>query len=322
MGISVQSAVPRNRRPGPLLSYLTGRFTYHPEEQWRGIIESGMIRVNGNPCAPSTEVRPGDSVAYAIERFEEPPADLRYTVVYEDQWMIAVDKPGNLLVHRSGKSLRSNLAYLLRQAAPEGAAVPYPVNRLDRETSGIVLAAKGRVRLREFHRLFSQRKVEKTYIALVHGVPPQKAMTVDMPIGKERGSAVSYRHAVDTAHGKAACTRIELVESVGGAYSLVRAYPLTGRTHQVRVHLAAVGCPVAGDKLYSMSEREYLAWRAAPRGHPHGLPMDRQALHCARLCFTHPVTGAPVRIEAPVPADMTGAIARLRTAAEGKERTQ
>ena len=139
--------------------------------------------------------------------------------------------------------------------------------------------------------------------------PKEKKCTIDLAIGQDSASAVTYKFCVDQKNGKEAVTQVETI-SVFESYSLVRAMPVTGRTHQVRIHLAAIGCPVVGDKLYGMAESDYLAWRNDPEGHASMLEFPRQALHCRRLGFTHPATKREMSLEAPVPEDIKGLMER------------
>ncbi len=295
----------------PLVEYLAGRFTYLTKEEWRARILDQRVFVNQNPSAPEAVVGTGDRISYMLQELSEPEADTNYATLYEDDWIVAINKPGNLLVHRAGVSITRNLVYLLRHASGNPAySSIHSVSRLDRETSGLVLFAKSADSLRTLHRAFAAKAVEKEYVAVVHNAPAEQIMSVNLPIGPAVASAVHYKFAVDSAHGKAASTVIEKV-SCAGNFSLVRARPLTGRTHQIRIHLAAIGNPVVGDKLYGMPESDYLAWRSNPKGHVHLLEFPRQALHCRRLVFAHPATGKTLSLEAPLPEDMLGLIRRL-----------
>jgi RluA family pseudouridine synthase len=263
------------------------------------------------PCEPDAVVKTGDLVSYNLPDLAEPEADVNYRIVYEDEWIVAINKPGNLLVHRAGRSITRNLVFLLRHTSGNPSYLSiHAVSRLDRETSGLVLFAKNADCLRGLHRAFAAKAVEKEYVAVVHNALTKQTLTVDLPIGSDSASAVSYKFATDSAHGKAASTVIENV-SCAGSFSLVRAKPLTGRTHQIRVHCAAIGNPVVGDKLYGLSESDYLAWRSDPQGHAHLLEFPRQALHCRRLAFAHPATRETLSLEAPLPDDMAGLIKKL-----------
>jgi RluA family pseudouridine synthase len=287
------SAVPPHTAKGTALpDYLAGRFTYHGRGEWAGIAAQGGVTLNGRPVRPGDTVAPGDIVAYDAGEFDEPPADLSYRIVFEDDWLLGIDKPGNLLVHRAGRSFRSNLMYQLRYVHAPPCPSAHACHRLDRGTSGVVCVAKNASVKTALDRLFLEGKVKKTYLAVVRGTPA--ARELDFPISKSAASAPSSRHGV-AAGGRAARTLITAVQPLGPGHSLVTVRPLTGRTHQVRIHLAAAGAPVAGDLLYGEGQE--------------GFP--RHALHCASLLFVHPVTGKPCRMEAAMPVDMQELIERL-----------
>jgi len=287
------STVPTGTRKNTaLLDYLSGRFTYHGRDKWEGLAAQGRITVNGLAARACETVAPGDMIAYDPGEFEEPAADLSYRIVFEDEWLLGIDKPGNLLVHRAGRSFRNNLMYQLRYVH----APPYPAahaaHRLDRGTSGVVCVAKNVEVLTALGRQFAEGKVDKTYLAVVRGAP--EARELNFPVGKISEPAPSCRHGV-VQGGKAARTLITGVQRLGHQHSLVTVRPLTGRTHQIRVHLAAIGAPIVGDRLYGEGGEQF----------------SRHALHCASLSFVHPVTGHECRIEAETPGDMNELIASL-----------
>lgn len=295
------SPVPPHFSGLPLQNYLARRFTYHELKQWREHIVAGRVTLNGERVDCMAEVTAGDIVSFEPPPFEEPPADTRYGIVYDDPWLLGVDKPGNLLVHRAGRSFTNNLIRLLRSApgAPWGPEL-HIVNRLDRHTSGVVLVAKQRAALVTMNASLARGEVDKEYTAIVEGIASRSAFTVDRPIGKmERAESGAPKYRVDPDRGKPARTDLELVRRLGPSHSLVTARPRTGRTHQIRVHLAWAGLPIAGDTLYGAV--------------PEAPGIGRQALHCRALAFRHPRSGEPVKIAAPVPDDMR----KLERALEG-----
>jgi RluA family pseudouridine synthase len=294
-----------------LIDFLTSRFTYLSKEQWADRINEHKILVNEKPAVPDTELKNGDFVSYDIEDIPEPEADLSYDILYEDEWIVGVNKPGNLLVHKAGASITRNLVFLLRHASKNPAwANIHSVNRLDRETSGIVLFSKHADCLKRLHRDFASGKIEKQYIAVVHNPPQETPMRLDLPIGQDLASSIHYKFCIDKTNGKDAVTLVETI-GVSGDYALLRLRPLTGRTHQIRVHLAAIGSPVFGDKLYGLSEEKYLEWRSDPARFAVSLEYKRQALHCSRMTFYHPHSGEKTTIDAPLPDDMRQLIAIL-----------
>jgi len=287
-----------------LIDYLSQRFTYLTPDQWIDKIESGLVLVNDLPADPQTILRINDFVSYDVPDFDEPKADLRYEVIYEDEWIVGINKSGNLLVHKSGASLTNNLVYQLRHVSNNPAyAGIHSVNRLDRETSGVVLFSKNAECLKTMHRDFASGKVEKEYIAIVKNPPQNRMFTIDTAIGPDANSAISYKFCVDAVHGKQSETRGEVLAE-NGTLALLRLIPKTGRTHQLRVHCASIGSPILGDKLYGLPEDEYIKWRNDPPAYMGDLGCARQALHCSKLTFSHPVLHTSVTIIAPLPPDM------------------
>jgi RluA family pseudouridine synthase len=301
------SIVPVAFDRGSLVEYLANRFTYLSENDWRDQIVSGCISRNGDLCLVDMAISVGDSIAFTVNHaeFTEPEADLAFQIIYEDAWLLAIDKPGNLLVHRQGRSLTHNLIYQLRYAHQP----PYPqagvVNRLDRETSGLVLVARQPEFLARLNAIFAEHAVTKTYLAVVQGRPERRQGVIDYPIGRDPDSAVSYRYCAgpQAIAAKEALTRYQVVREYRG-YSLLRLQPESGRTHQLRVHLAHIGHPIMGDKLYGRTDQEFLQWRDRPLTDQRVVPGRRQALHAESLQFIHPWTGKEVTITAAMPRDM------------------
>jgi 23S rRNA pseudouridine1911/1915/1917 synthase len=287
------SPVPTNiKKNTTLLDYLSGRFTYHSSGEWADRGARGKVTVNGRAARPGETVAPGDIVAYDAGEFEEPAADLSYRIVFEDEWLLGIDKPGNLLVHRAGRSFRNNLMYQLRYVHAPSYPSAHACHRLDRGTSGVVCVAKNAKVLAALCRQFAEGKVEKIYRAVVRGTPAVRE--IDFPIGKTGKTGFYCGQG-----GKEARTDIIESRPLGRDHSLVTVRPLTGRTHQIRIHLAAVGAPVVGDRLYGGG----------------GEVSGRHALHCTSLTFVHPATGMRRVIEAEMPVDMGELIGRL---SEGK----
>lgn len=299
-----------------LADYLAGRFTYRSRAEWCERIETGEITVNDRPAPPETVLTLHDVIEYRPGELPEPPADLNCRIVFESPELLVIDKPGNLCVHPAGPFFRHTLWHLLRARYGE----VHFINRLDRETSGLMLAARNAAAAK----LLSRRgQVQaKVYRAIVHGDFPE---TLDAdgflrPAGgiirKKRRFTFEMpeRPPFETAVTKFACLRR------GGGFSLVRAELGTGRMHQIRATLAALGYPVAGDKLYGPDERFYLKQRgdeltAADR---EALIFSRQALHSAELEFCDPASGEVRRFQSPLPAELADFVNRMeRTCAHG-----
>lgn len=290
-----------------LVQYLSGRFTYLLEDEWRRQLAMGRIERNGQVNHDDVPLTAGDVVSFIPElsEFPEPDADLDFTVIYEDEWIVVINKPGNLLVHHQGRSLTHNLIYQLRHRYQPLYSAASLVHRLDRETSGVILVARNAEYVARLNALFVQRAVEKTYLAVVRGKPELECGIIDSPIGRDPDSVVSYRY---TAHKRAvkpkdATTRYQVLETCGEV-TLVRLRPETGRTHQLRVHLAHIGHPIVGDKLYGRTDAEFVQWRDRPRlAQAEALP-NRQALHAESLTFIHPWSGEQICLRADMPDDM------------------
>jgi RluA family pseudouridine synthase len=309
-----RSVIPGNIPPGTdLVFYLSKRFTYHTKEEWAGILESGSVELDGHRAGAEEKVFPGSVIIYDPGEFQEPPADLSYRIIYEDEWFIGVSKPGNLLVHRAGKSFRNNLIYQLRHVHEPPYPLAHAAHRLDRDTSGVVLIAKSSSVRAEAGRLFAEGLVEKEYVAIVHNLFDSRIKKISLPLKKDMLSSISYKVGVDL-DGKKAVTDILGVTAIGNRHSLITVRPLTGRTHQIRIHLAAVGNGIVGDKLYGMSEDSYKRWRENPSAHT--LSFHRHALHCRLISFIHPFTNTRCVIECDMPDDMKGLLEELRRGGE------
>jgi 23S rRNA pseudouridine1911/1915/1917 synthase len=218
---------------------------------------------------------------------------MSFEIAYQDEHLLIVDKPAGLVVHPARGHREGTLSRLLAGTAaggdPERAGI---VHRLDRDTSGLLVVARSD----EAHRLLQQalaaRRIEREYIALVEGRPRARSGTIEAPIGRD--PRVRTRMAVGGAFPREARTHFTLERALP-AYSLLRLRLDTGRTHQIRVHLQAIGHPVAGDPEY---------------GTPGLLGLERQFLHATRLALQHPLTGEPLEVRSPLPADLAAALVR------------
>jgi 23S rRNA pseudouridine1911/1915/1917 synthase len=222
------------------------------------------------------------------------PPDL--TIAYADEHLLVVDKPAGVVVHPAPGHAGGTLANALAAAGAAGGEEDRPgiVHRLDRDTSGLLVVARSQQTYERLQQLVRRRKVTREYLALVVGRPRSRTGTIDAPIGRDRHDRL--RHSLDTDTPRAAATHFELEELLP-RHALLRVRLETGRTHQIRVHLAAIDLPVAGDRIY---------------GVPADLGLERQFLHAARLAFTHPITGEPVDVSSPFPPDLAAALAAAR----------
>ena len=280
----------------------------------QAIIAGGGVLVDGRAARPSQRLRAGQRVSVRVPAPQTAvplPEEIPITVVHEDRHLLVVDKPAGLVVHpgagRATGTLVNALLHRVRDLSGIGGVLrPGIVHRLDRGTSGLLVVAKDDASHLALSRQFSGRTVEKEYLAVVLGVPRAAEGTIDVPIGRD--PVHRQRMSVRAPRGRAARSTYRVVEALDGA-ALLRVRIATGRTHQIRVHLAALGHPVAGDPTYGGRRRpgsERPEARAALEA------LTRPALHAARLAFTHPATGERLSFESPLPADLQTLLAALR----------
>lgn len=280
------------------------------------LIREGRVELEGRAARPSSRVRHGELIVVHVPVQAEPdastaPADFEVPILYEDRWLVVVDKPAGLAVHPAGRRLYGTLIHFLhcRYRRPDDPAhdvVPRLLHRLDRETSGVAAAGLDDDFHVEVGRQFEERLVHKTYLAVVHGRPPAAQGTVDFGIGPARNSVIRLKmEARRDGSGLPALTHYRVVRACG-PFSLVELLPKTGRTHQLRVHMAALGCPLVGDKVYGVPDDVFLAHVAGSLSPEQArtLILDRHALHAHRLRFFHPRLGRDLVIEAPLPNDL------------------
>ena len=262
-------------------------------------IAAGSVRVDGAPARKNDRLRGGET----IEILDEPAppawdggADVSPAIVYEDADLLVVDKPAGIVVHPAGPHASGTLSQLLAARGATGGERWRPgiVHRLDRDTSGLLVVAKGDEAHRRLKAALEARRVGREYLALVEGRPPARTGTIDAPIGRDR--RVRTRRSIDTEHPREARTHFSLEEALPAA-TLLRVRLETGRTHQIRAHFQAIGHPVCGDREYGGGGR-------------YGL--SRQFLHAARLSFEQPFTGEPLVLDSPLPDDLARALETAR----------
>lgn len=245
----------------------------------------GAVLLNGRPAKTLDPVHAGDVISVEVgdeKKSAFAPSGTGLRVLWEDEDILIIDKPADMAVH--GRSERGEPTVGSAVAAYLGTAVPFhPVNRLDRGTTGVMCAAKTGYMHERLRRLLHTEGLRREYLAITLGVPEPAAGVIDLPIGR-RGEEKRFCVRPD---GAPSLTRYETLASAGGL-ALLRLAPETGRTHQIRVHLSAIGCPILGDRLYGRASEE----------------IARPALHSARLTLRHPLTGETVSASAPIPDDM------------------
>jgi 23S rRNA pseudouridine1911/1915/1917 synthase len=283
-------------------AYLSRLIGEHSRAEWQRLIEAGVVTLNGRPARPADRVQVGDHVGVRpIAQHVLAPADptIALDVVYEDAAMIVVNKPAGLVVHpapghEEGTLVNALLARYPELRDPTGALRPGIVHRLDKDTSGLIMVGRTLEAVGALQRQMQADETVKRYLLLVLGALAEGEALIDAPIGRDPRNR--QRMAV-RAGGRPAQTRFRVVEHLG-AFTLVDALLCTGRTHQLRVHMAYIGHPVAADKTYGSGRR------------PPGL--NRQFVHAYHLEARSPATGERVVLEAPLPPDLARPLERLR----------
>lgn len=285
-------------------------------------IEKGAVRVDGVVARASVKLKAGSLVCLDVP---EPPRagpaaeEIPLDFLLLDDVMAAVNKPAGMVVHPAKGNWKGTLAGALKwHLEREGAGLsslggptrPGIVHRLDRDTSGVIVVARSEDAHHRLAKQFERRTVEKTYLAITQGQPSFDRDEISAPIGIHPYQREKMAVRQDHATSREAVTRYEVIERFRGA-ALVRVAPKTGRTHQIRVHLAHIGCPVLSDMLYSGRSVIEPTLFGLPAGPPL---LTRQALHAASLAIDHPTTGERLQLAAPLPADMEGMLAALRQA--------
>jgi len=289
----------------------------------QGLIEAGRVSVNGRPAKPSHKLKEADRVLVEVppRRSSRLQPEARpLAIVHEDDALLVLDKPAGLVVHPGAGVQSGTLVHALLHHAPTIATVggegrPGIVHRLDKDTSGLLVVAKTEEAYLALVEALRERSVTRVYHALVWGDPGPNHGFIDLPIGRDTKDR--KRMAVARQGGRPSRTLWRVLERFGLA-TLVEARLETGRTHQIRVHMAAVRHPVLGDPVYGGRARKSLSLRPSERSLADNLlrTMRRQALHAATLELTHPVSGRPLRFESPIPEDFARALELLRAFTE------
>lgn len=318
-------------------------------EKIQKLIEEGRIEIVREQGAhlqlgklkPSSQIFAGDVIRMRTERRPEPEVDFNYKILFEDETILAIDKPGNLPVHPAGKYYYHSLIVHLKTGgfldALRTEREYFLVHRIDRETSGILILAKDREVCEGLTAQFRERIAEKRYYALVHGRMKEERIQVDLPLGKPADCLVSLKmaHVPQESGGLQASTLVHR-RLVAGDFTWVECFPKTGRQHQIRAHLDAIGHPLVGDKLYGISELDAAklldeAGKMRPEPSPAlegilprranyerfispeleaKLLLPRHALHSAGLKITHPLTGKLMEFTSELPEDLQAFLER------------
>jgi 23S rRNA pseudouridine1911/1915/1917 synthase len=278
-------------------TFLAARLRNHSPAALQRLAAAGLVTADGLPCAPDRRVFRGERIDLRLAEPPGPfypPEPVPLDLLYDDPWLLALNKSAGIIAHPVGPVDGGTVAnavqhHLDRQTRLPGLLRPGIVHRLDRETSGVLIVAKDHLAHAALSRQFERSDVEKTYLALVSGRPGNQTGVIDAPIGQRPGS-LRMSAAPDALDPRAAATEYRVVANFRST-ALVAARPRSGRKHQIRVHLAAIGHPILGDAYYGPAE------------HAEESETTRHALHAATITFHHPVTGTSLRIAAPPPAD-------------------
>jgi 23S rRNA pseudouridine1911/1915/1917 synthase len=296
---SLTVAVPPSAAGERLDRFLAGLDDVGSRSAAERLLGEGKVLVDGAPRPKRHKLAGGERLELEVPEQDGGlvPAEMALGIAYEDEHLLVVDKPAGLVVHPAGGHAQGTLVHGLLQHAVAGGPEPDRpgiVHRLDRDTSGLLVVARSEEAHRRLQRLLRRREIEREYIALARGQPRSRRGRIEAAIGRDRRDPT--RISLDTATPREAATTFEIIELLP-QHALLRLRLETGRTHQIRVHLAAIDLPVSGDPVYGVAE---------------DLGLERQFLHAARLAFEHPFGGEPVEAESPLPADLVRALERAR----------
>ncbi len=315
--------------------YLVDRIGYLSRNEVQRLITDGLVKLNGKPTKSSVKPRENDivEVSAPLQKIEQlVPEEMPLEVLYEDDYMLALNKAANVVVHPARGQWTGTLVnglawYGNKWSQVNGNWRPGILHRLDRNTTGVILIAKADEAHWRLARQFENRTIQKTYVAMCHGIPQLSADVINMPIGQDR--YIRERQAVRKIEngGREAITKYEVKQAIttpagqtrfqfqrsnftndhhyrmpSGNFSLIKLTPKTGRTHQLRVHLSHIGHPIIGDTMYGGQIVNQIDGKT--EGEQTPLVFARQALHAFEITFTHPISLEPMTLSAPLPLDM------------------
>ena len=315
----VTHSVGPNQHGIRLDAFLKERYRKRSREQLKRAIDAGIVTIKRDQSPhlklgrtkPSYQLVPGDEVLVLTERKPEPEVSFDYQILFEDESLFVINKPAQLPVHPAGRYFFNTLLIHLKT---QGHKTPlkierefYLAHRIDKETSGVLVLTKDKDVCAHITRQSAERTTQKRYLAIVRGVCPEQ---FDVPLAMNRApnSLIELKMAPvpESEGGMPSFTAFKRLQT-NGQYSLVECFPKTGRQHQIRVHLDAVGHPIVGDKLYGLPEREALRFYERQHLTPEAeaqLLLPRHALHASSIRFTHPILGKKMEFCAPMPQDL------------------
>lgn len=309
-GRSLRFTIPEKNAGERVDSFLASQVSELTRSRIKELIKRGHVTVNASNVKASYGLRYGDRVLLVVpppEKSHLEPEKVDFTVVHEDEALIVLDKPAGIVVHPApghscGTLVHGLLDHCTDLSGIGGVMRPGIVHRLDKDTSGLLVVAKDNRTHEALARQFKQGGVKKEYVVLVHGRPEGDKGTIDLPIGRHPIKRKTM--AVVAGGGKRAVTLWRVLEHFGGMFSLLQIHLKTGRTHQIRVHLSHMGCPVAGDPVYGPGRSWWKRHDTLGADELQRL-LGRQMLHARRLGFTHPKNKTFCSFEAPIPEDFS-----------------
>ena len=298
--------------------YLASRLPDYSRTFLQKLVKEGAVLVNGRTVKSSYDIQKGDLISVRVPVFEESkvvPEDIPINIVYEDDYLMLINKPYDMVVHPAGGHPSGTLVNALAFHCQNLSQVNGPlkagiVHRLDRDTSGIMLTIKSDAVHSHIAMQFEKRSVRKEYLAVVEGELMLDSDEISLPIARHKidTQKMAVRHDI----GKEAVSIYEVIERFRG-YTLVKVMPKTGRTHQIRVHMRAIGHPVVADFMYSNQESCYLSDLLQKEREPGEVPIiERQALHAHRIEFFHPIQNKKMEFEVDMPEDISALVNALR----------
>jgi 23S rRNA pseudouridine1911/1915/1917 synthase len=319
--IQVDLKVKRAMEGKRLDQYLVDRFPAYSRNVIQKVIEADAVCVNGRDSKASYRIKKGDHIRIWLPELTDDvpePEPIPLEILYEDEFFIVVNKPSGMVVHPAKGHWRGTLVNALQYHFDQlskmaGPHRPGIVHRLDRDTSGVIVVAKDDMAHANLASQFERRNVRKEYLAITCGVLNRDSEFIERPLGPHPTHREKMAIRTTEDGGKEASSYYEVVERFDG-FTFVRIYPKTGRTHQIRVHLAHVGCPILADHAYG-GRRSLMRGEVAPAAgaEPDRVLIARQALHASRIWLSHPRIREPMEFEAPMPPDFAETLAALRS---------
>lgn len=306
-------SVAENEQGERLDRFVAARAPELSRNRIKSLAEQGLVMIDGEIAKVSRKLKTGQRIDVVIPEPEqtslEPDENVFFEILYQDKDIVVINKPPGLVVHPAAGNWDKTLVHGLLAACPDiegvgGEIRPGIVHRLDKDTSGVMVAAKNDIAHRRLVEDFKARRLTKTYLALCKGAPTRREGRIEAPIG--RHPVKRKVMSVNSSHGKPAVTEYKTVAEFKSGFVLFQLKLLTGRTHQIRVHMAAAGLPILGDSIYGTSAGALKGFEELKTA------VKRQMLHSFKLGFKHPGTGEEMNFEAPAPDDLANALRILK----------